>query len=212
MGRGHAAREQGSTGGSRRYTHGARANGGVHICLSEALGPSSGGFARSEAQKPCTPERLSGSRPIQQRLVYVEAGQSFSIQRVKVLTPHVSRIHCRLTRGRSLVRSQSGPQGQSHWRAVRNKCTTSGVWLMAEYVIARRSGRCHNCNDGRTYWYRLVDLAKGNGIRVDRPWECPNNHHETSVDERLQHPRAGNRWRHSAPIRRAAPVAVVKRA
>jgi tetratricopeptide (TPR) repeat protein len=26
--------------GSRRYTHGARANGGLHICLCEALGPS----------------------------------------------------------------------------------------------------------------------------------------------------------------------------
>jgi hypothetical protein len=164
-------------------------------------------FGLSEAEHSGS---LSGSGPMQQRLVCVEAGQTFSIQRTEVLTPQVSSIHCRLTRGRTLVRSQSGPQGQSHWRAVRNKCTTSGVWLMAEYVIARRSGRCHNCNDGRTYWYRLVDLAKGNGIRVDRPWECPNNHHETSVDERLRHPRAGNRWRHSAPIRRAAPV--VKRA
>jgi hypothetical protein len=33
---------------------------------------------------------LSGSRPMQQRLVYVEAGQTFSIQRMEVLTPQVS--------------------------------------------------------------------------------------------------------------------------
>ena len=52
---------------------------------------------------------VSGSRPMQQRLVCVEAVQTFSIQRVKVLTPQVSSIHRRLTRGRSLVRSQSGP-------------------------------------------------------------------------------------------------------
>src|SRR6187401_2146518 len=52
---------------------------------------------------------LSGSRPMQQRLVCVEAGQTFSIQRTEVLTPQVSSVHCRLTRGRSLVRSQSGP-------------------------------------------------------------------------------------------------------
>ena len=52
---------------------------------------------------------LSGSRPMQQRLVCVEAGQTFSIQRMKVLTPQLSSIHCRLTRGRTLVRSQSAP-------------------------------------------------------------------------------------------------------
>ena len=52
---------------------------------------------------------LSGSRPMQQRLVCVEAGQTFSIQRMEVLTPQVSSIHCRLTRGRSLVRNQPGP-------------------------------------------------------------------------------------------------------
>jgi len=52
---------------------------------------------------------LSGSRPMQQRLVCVEAGQTFSIQRMEVLTPQVSSIHGRLTRGRALVRSQSGP-------------------------------------------------------------------------------------------------------
>jgi len=52
---------------------------------------------------------LSGSRLMQQRLVCVEAGQTFSIQRMEVLTPQVSSIHGRLTRGRALVRSQSGP-------------------------------------------------------------------------------------------------------
>jgi hypothetical protein len=52
---------------------------------------------------------LSGSRPMQHRLVCVEAGQTFSIQRMKVLAPQVSSVHCHLTRGRSLVRSQSGP-------------------------------------------------------------------------------------------------------
>jgi len=41
--------------------------------------------------------------------VCVEAGQTFSIQRMEVLTPQVSSIHGRLTRGRALVRSQSGP-------------------------------------------------------------------------------------------------------
>ena len=53
--------------------------------------------------------RSRWSRPMQQRLLCVEAGQTFSIQRVEVLTPQVSSIHRRLTRGRSLVRSQSGP-------------------------------------------------------------------------------------------------------
>jgi len=77
-----------------------------------AVRPSFGGSLASEAHKPCRPELLSGSRLIQQRLVCVEAGQTFSIQRVKVLTPQLSSIHCRLTRGRSLVRSQSGPQVQ----------------------------------------------------------------------------------------------------
>jgi hypothetical protein len=41
----------------------------------------------SEAQKPGTPELPSGSRPIQQRIVCVEVGQTFSIQRVKLLMP-----------------------------------------------------------------------------------------------------------------------------
>ena len=52
---------------------------------------------------------VSGSRPMQQRLVCVEAGQIFAVQRLEGLTPQVSSIHCRLTRGRSLVRSQSAP-------------------------------------------------------------------------------------------------------
>jgi hypothetical protein len=60
--------------------------------------PSFGGSLVSEAQKPGTPELLSGSRPIQQRLVCVEVGQTFSIQRVKVLMPQVSGTHCGLTR------------------------------------------------------------------------------------------------------------------
>jgi len=55
---------------------------------------------------------------------------------------------------------------------------------MAEYVIARRTGHCPKCQDGATYWYRLVDLTKGAGYRVDRRWECGANHQETRVDER----------------------------
>ncbi len=55
---------------------------------------------------------------MQQRLVCVEAGQTFSIQRVKVLTPQFSGIHCRLTRGRSLIRSQPGPSQVLAGKAV----------------------------------------------------------------------------------------------
>ena len=63
----------------------------------------------------------------------------FSIQRVKVLTPHVSRIHCRLTReGRWFdpsrdhkVRAIGGPCEQVH---------NIGGLVDGRYVIARRSG------------------------------------------------------------------------
>jgi methylenetetrahydrofolate reductase (NADPH) len=65
--------------------------------------PSFGGSLVSEGHKPCTPELLSGSRPIQQRLVCVEAGQTFSIQRVKVPMPQISSVHCRLTHGYSVT-------------------------------------------------------------------------------------------------------------
>jgi hypothetical protein len=71
-------------------------------------------FGLSEAEHSGS---LSGSRPMQQRLVCVEAGQTFSMQRMEVLTPQVSSIHCRLTRGRSLVRSQSGPQQKTQLRS-----------------------------------------------------------------------------------------------
>jgi len=105
----HAAREHGSTCQLSALPHGAAAR--TTVCMFGSLKPSdrSSGlrsFGLSEADHSGS---LSGSRPMQQRLVCVEAGQTFSIQRVKVLTPQVSSIHRRLTRGRSLVRSQSGP-------------------------------------------------------------------------------------------------------
>ena len=60
-------------------------------------------FVRSQLSEADHSGSLSGSRPMQQRLVCVEAGQIFSIQRMEVLTPQVSSIHCRLTRGRSVA-------------------------------------------------------------------------------------------------------------
>lgn len=105
----HAAREHGSTCQLSALPHGAAAR--TTVCMFGSLKPSdrSSGlrsFGLSEADHSGS---LSGSRPMQQRLVCVEAGQTFSIQRMEVLTPQVSSIHCRLTRGRALVRSQSGP-------------------------------------------------------------------------------------------------------
>ena len=105
----HAAREHGSTCQLSALPHGAAAR--TTVCMFGSLKPSdrSSGlrsFGLSEADHSGI---LSGSRPMQQRLVCVEAGQTFSIQRMEVLTPQVSSIHCRLTRGRALVRSQSGP-------------------------------------------------------------------------------------------------------
>ena len=105
----HAAREHGSTCQLSALPHGAAAR--TTVCMFGFLKPSdrSSGlrsFGLSEADHSGS---LSGSRPMQQRLVCVEAGQTFSIQRMEVLTPQVSSIRCRLTRGRSLVRSQSAP-------------------------------------------------------------------------------------------------------
>ena len=105
----HAAREHGLTCQLSALPHGRAAR--TTVCMFGFLKPSdrSSGlrsFGLSEADHSGI---LSGSRPMQQRLVCVEAGQTFSIQRMEVLTPQVSSIHCRLTRGRSLVRSQSGP-------------------------------------------------------------------------------------------------------
>ena len=105
----HAAREHGSTCQLSALPHGAAAR--TTVCMFGSLKPSDRSselrsFGLSEADHSGI---LSGSRPMQQRLVCVEAGQTFSIQRMEVLTPQVSSIHCRLTRGRSLVRSQPGP-------------------------------------------------------------------------------------------------------
>jgi hypothetical protein len=105
----HAAREHGSTCQLSALPHGAAAR--TTVCMFGSPKPSDRSserrsFGLSEADHS---EILSGSRPIRQRLVCVKAGQTFSIQRMEVLTPQVGSIHCRLTRGRSLVRSQSGP-------------------------------------------------------------------------------------------------------
>ena len=83
---------------------------------------------------------LSGSRPMQQRLVCVEAGQTFSIQRMKVLTPQVSSIHCRLTRGRTLVRSQPGPP-TVYLRQYPNARTvlSSRIFLSVRFLSGRKS-------------------------------------------------------------------------
>ena len=105
----HAAREHGSTCQLSALPHGAAAR--TTVCMFGSLKPSDRSselrsFGLSEADHSGS---LSGSRPMQQRLVCVEAGQTFSIQRMEVLTPQVSSTHWRLTRGRSLVRSQPGP-------------------------------------------------------------------------------------------------------
>ena len=106
----HAAREHGSTCQLSALPHGAAAR--TTVCMFGSLKPSDRScglrsFGHSAADHSGS---LSGSRPMQQRLVCVEAGQTFSIQRMEVLTPQVSSIHCRFTRGKSLVRSQPGPQ------------------------------------------------------------------------------------------------------
>jgi hypothetical protein len=99
----HAAREHGLTCQLSALPHGAAAR--TTVCMFGSLKPSdrSSGlrsFGLSEADHSGS---LSGSRPMQQRLVCVEAGQTFSIRRVEVLTPQVSSIHCRLTQGRSVA-------------------------------------------------------------------------------------------------------------
>ena len=113
-----AAREHGSTCQLWALPHGAAAR--TTVCMFGFLKPphrSSGlrSFGLSAADHSGS---LSGSRPMQQRLVCVEAGQTFAIQRVKVLTPQVSSNHFHLTRGRSLVRSQSGPRETPRSAAV----------------------------------------------------------------------------------------------
>ena len=81
--------------------HGS-ANDGLDVWLPEAVGPLiRASFVRTLRSRP--QRILSGSRPMQQRLVCVEAGQTFPIQRIEVLTPQVSSIHCRLTQGRSVA-------------------------------------------------------------------------------------------------------------
>jgi hypothetical protein len=114
----HAACEHGLTCQLSALPHGAAAR--TTVCMFGSLKPPDRSselrsFGLSEADHSGI---LSGSRPMQQRLVCVEAGQTFSIQRMEVLTPQVSSIHCRLTRGRSLVRSQSGPQERPRSAAV----------------------------------------------------------------------------------------------
>ena len=93
---------------------------GTAVCIFTSVKPSdpSGGFACFGSPEAMHTGRLSSSRPIQQRLVCIEAGQTFSIQRVKVLKPQISSIHCRFTRGRSLVRSQPGPSQVLAGKAV----------------------------------------------------------------------------------------------
>jgi hypothetical protein len=80
----HAAREHGSTCQLSALPHGAAAR--TTVCMFGSLKPSdrSSGlrsFGLSEADHSGS---LSGSRPMQQRLVCVEAGQTFSIQRMEV--------------------------------------------------------------------------------------------------------------------------------
>jgi hypothetical protein len=114
----HAAREHGSTCQLSALPHGAPARTTACMFGSQKTSDRSSelrSFGLSEADHSGI---LSGSRPMQQRLVCVEAGQTFSIQRMEVLTPQVSSIHCRLTRGWSLVRSQSGPSQVLAGKAV----------------------------------------------------------------------------------------------
>jgi len=118
----HAAREHGSTCQLSALPHGAAAR--TTVCMFGSPKPSdrSSGlrsFGLSEADHSGS---LSGSGPMQQRLVCVEAGQTFSIQRVKVLTPQVSSIHGRVTRGRSLVQYQPGPSQVAGKGIGRRRC------------------------------------------------------------------------------------------
>ena len=112
----HAAREHGSTCQLSALPHGAAAR--TTVCMFGSLKPSdrSSGLRSVGHSEADHSGSLSGLRPNQQRLVCVEAGQTFSVQRMEVFTPQVSSIHCRLTRGRSLVRSQPGSPRKAQLR------------------------------------------------------------------------------------------------
>jgi hypothetical protein len=118
----HAAREHGSTCQLSALPHGAAAR--TTVCMFGSLKPSdrSSGlrsFGLSEADHSGS---LSGSRPMQQRLVCVEAGQTFSIHRVKVLMPQISSVHCCLTRGHWFDPSRD------HHRFLQVKRLGVGLW------------------------------------------------------------------------------------
>jgi hypothetical protein len=110
----HAAREHGSTCQLSALPHGAAAlsttsaNDGLHVWLPEALGPliraSFVRTLRSRTQRK--PVRFT-SYAATTRMRRSRSNVLHSAH--EVLTPQVSSIHCRLTRGRTLVRSQSGP-------------------------------------------------------------------------------------------------------
>jgi hypothetical protein len=148
----HAAREHGSTCQLSALPHGAAAR--TTVCGFGSLKPSdrSSGLRSFGLSAADHSGSLSGSGPMQQRLVCVEAGQMFSIPRVEVLTPQVSGSHCRLTRGRSLVRSQSGPQ-PVYLRKHPHARTGFSSWIFL---------RVRSCPVGKALfsciWSRLVAL------------------------------------------------------
>jgi hypothetical protein len=68
---------------------------------------------------------LSGFTSIQQRLVCVEAGQAFSIQRVKVLTPQISKhslpLHTRKVAGSIPAGTTNNAALKGHFRGFRRR-------------------------------------------------------------------------------------------
>ena len=150
----HAAREHGSTCQLSALPHGAAAR--TTVCMFGSLKPSdrSSGlrsFGLAEADRSGI---LSGSRPIHQRLVCVEAGQTISIDRMEVLTPQASSIHCHLTRGRSLVRTQPGSPRKAQLRSGMTRSVPQGVGVRMEGAVVM------GCDE---------PLARGGGA-VERGW------------------------------------------
>ena len=143
------------------------ANGGLHVWLPcpRTAHPRLRSFGLFRSRPIGS---LSGSRPMQQRLVYVEAGQTFSIQRMEWLTPQVSSIHCRLTRGRSLVRSQPGPSRVLAGKAVGRR---SFVILVVGRAARYRATYRH-LKSGTSFgleWVHVTALGLERPAWVSRP-------------------------------------------
>src|SRR6478609_7312613 len=153
----HAAREHGSTCQVSALPHGAAAR--TTVCMFGFLKPSdrSSGlrsFGLSEADHSGS---LSGSRPMQQRLVCVVAGQTFSIQRMEVYAAgqqHFLPPHTRKDTGSIPVGTThrlSAPAAGSAIRPSR-RAPYRVIWLIGSFdtVAPYTSSRCGYLTGGQT--------------------------------------------------------------